>query len=99
MTVEADAARRYTSSAIETRIDEALRAAGKDPEHFAPDDLIPLDEFHLSGRAATERFVRHLELRSNMRLLDIGFGTDAVVVWSPAFPTVTPAKAGVQGNR
>ena len=74
MTVETDVAHHYTLSAIETRIDEALRAAGKDPEHLHPDDLAPLDEFHLGGRAATEAFATRLRLQDGMRLLDIGSG-------------------------
>jgi SAM-dependent methyltransferase len=74
MTVETNVARHYTLSAIETRIDEALRAAGKDPEHLGPDDLAPLDEFHLGGRAATEAFATRLSLQDGMRLLDIGSG-------------------------
>src|SRR5262249_13822270 len=67
-------ARHYTVGAIETRIDEALRAAGKDPEHLGPDDLAPLDEFHMGGRASTEAFSRQLGLKTGMRLLDIGSG-------------------------
>jgi len=74
MTVETEVARHYTLSAIEARIDEALRAAGKDPEHLAPDDLAALDEFHQGGRAATEAFGARLGLQHGMRLLDIGSG-------------------------
>ena len=48
-TVETEVARHYTLSAIESRIDEALRTAGKDPEHLGPDDLAPLDEFWAAG--------------------------------------------------
>jgi SAM-dependent methyltransferase len=81
MTVETEVARHYTSyaqhhklSAIETRIDEALRAAGKDPEQLGPDDLALLDEFHQGGRAATEMFAPRLGLQPGKRLLDIGSG-------------------------
>jgi SAM-dependent methyltransferase len=74
MTIETDVARHYTLSAIETRIDEALRAAGKDLEHLGPDELAALDEFHLGERAATEAFARQLGLQAGMRLLDIGSG-------------------------
>jgi ubiquinone/menaquinone biosynthesis C-methylase UbiE len=73
MTVETDVVRHYTRSAIEARIDEALCAAGKDPKHLGPDDLAPLDEFHLGGRA-TDAFARQLGLQAGMRLLDIGSG-------------------------
>lgn len=74
MTVEPDVAGHYTLSGTEARIDEALRAVGKDPEHLGLDDLAPLDEFHLGGRAATEAFASRLGLQDGMRLLDIGSG-------------------------
>ena len=38
-TVETEVARHYTLRAIESRFDEALRTAGKDPERLGPDDL------------------------------------------------------------
>ena len=65
-TVETEVARHYTLSAIESRIDKALRSAGK--------DMAPLDEFHLGGRAATQGFAGRLALQHGMRLLDIGSG-------------------------
>jgi ubiquinone/menaquinone biosynthesis C-methylase UbiE len=74
MTVETDVAGHYSLNAIESRIDEALRAAGKDLEHLAPDDLALLDEFHQGDRTATEAFARQLGLQAGMRLLDIGSG-------------------------
>lgn len=74
MTVETAVARHYALTAIEARIDEALRAAGKDPERLDSDDLAPLDEFHLGGRAATVAFAQRLDLQRGTRLLDIGSG-------------------------
>ena len=32
---------------------EGLRAAGKDPDRITPDDLAPVDQFHIRGQAAT----------------------------------------------
>jgi ubiquinone/menaquinone biosynthesis C-methylase UbiE len=74
MTAETQVARHYSLGAIEARIDEALRAAGKNPDHLVPDDLAPLDEFHLGGRVATEAFALRLGLQHGMRLLDVGSG-------------------------
>src|SRR4051794_27242745 len=74
MTAETEVARHYTLGAIEEKIDEALRAAGKNPDHLGPDDLAPLDEFHHGGRVATEAFAPRLGLQRGMRLLDVGSG-------------------------
>jgi SAM-dependent methyltransferase len=74
MTAETQVASHYSLGAIEARIDEALRAAGKNPDHLGPDDLAPLDEFHQGGRVATEAFAPRLGLQHGMRLLDVGSG-------------------------
>jgi MPBQ/MSBQ methyltransferase len=52
----------------------ALKAAGKDIENLAPDDLEQVDELHSRGRVATVDLARLLALRGEERLLDIGCG-------------------------
>lgn len=42
---------------LETILD-ALRAAGKDPERLAVEDLVPFDQFHLGGRDSTLELLR-----------------------------------------
>lgn len=69
-----DVARHYAHGSLETAILEALRAQGRDPEHLQPDDLQPIDEFHMGGRAATAELADRLALTPGMRLLDIGSG-------------------------
>jgi len=53
---------------------EALDAAGKDLDHLTLNDLAPVDEFHVRGRAATEELATLAELGPGVRLLDVGCG-------------------------
>jgi len=53
MTVALAVEAQYSRGDLRSRIENALRAAGKNPERLSLDDLAPLDEFHLLGRSAT----------------------------------------------
>lgn len=62
----------YASENLLARIDAGLAelgAAATDPEA-----LKAVDEFHTGGREATEALLSHLDIRSGMRVLDIGAG-------------------------
>jgi SAM-dependent methyltransferase len=50
------------------------RAAGKDPDHLQPDDLTPVDQFHMGGRPATLELIRLAGLPRGGDVLDIGGG-------------------------
>jgi SAM-dependent methyltransferase len=52
----------------------ALEKAGKDLDHLTPEDLAPVDEFHIRGRAATLELARAAGLDENKRVLDVGSG-------------------------
>jgi len=52
----------------------ALEKAGKDLDHLTPEDLAPVDEFHIRGRAATLELARAAGLDANKRVLDVGSG-------------------------
>lgn len=52
----------------------ALAAGGRDVERLGPDDLAPVDAFHIGGRQATGALLGHLPLRPGLLLLDIGSG-------------------------
>ena len=52
----------------------ALEAAGKDLERLSPDDLAPVDQFHLGGKQATLELVRLAGLQAGMEVLDVGGG-------------------------
>lgn len=71
---EASVARHYTHGGLEAALRGALAASGKDLAALAPDDLAPVDEFHIGGREATERLAGLLEVAPGMHLLDIGCG-------------------------
>lgn len=64
----------YSRPDLETRIFDALRAAGKDPDRLRPEDLSPVDEFHLRGRAATLELARAAGITATSRVLDVGSG-------------------------
>jgi MPBQ/MSBQ methyltransferase len=52
----------------------ALEKAGKDLDHLTPEDLAPVDEFHIRGRAATLELARAAGLDASKRVLDVGSG-------------------------
>jgi SAM-dependent methyltransferase len=51
-----------------------LRAAGKDAERIAPDDLAAVDQFHIRGKEATLELARLAGLTPGVRVLDVGGG-------------------------
>jgi SAM-dependent methyltransferase len=66
--------RHYARADLLETILAALRAAGKDPEHLQPEELAPLDEFHVRGRKATLELARRLDLGPDTHVLDVGCG-------------------------
>jgi MPBQ/MSBQ methyltransferase len=64
----------YQASGLAERILSALAAAGLDTERLAPEDLAPVDEFHIGGRAVTKYAVARMRLTGSERVLDIGCG-------------------------
>lgn len=69
-TVQAHYARSDLGNAILT----ALEKAGKDIECLTPEDLAPIDEFHIRGRAATLELAQAAGVDATMRVLDVGSG-------------------------
>lgn len=64
----------YTRSDLGNVILAALERAGKDVNRLTPEDLAPVDEFHIRGRAATLELARAARLDSTRRVLDVGSG-------------------------
>ena len=64
----------YTVPNLGDRILAALEKAGKDLHKLTPDDLAPVDEFHIRGRAATEELAEWVRIRPDHALLDVGCG-------------------------
>ncbi len=67
-------ARHYGRDDVARAILEALAAAGQDLERLTIEDLAPIDEFHVRGRAATAELAGSLALAPGMTVLDIGCG-------------------------
>lgn len=64
----------YTRADLGEVILEALEKAGKDVNHLTPEDLAPIDQFHIRGRTATLELARMAELDSAKHVLDVGSG-------------------------
>lgn len=74
MSVEREVAGHYTHGALAEAIRQALVAAGKDPDRLTPEDLAPVDEFHIGGREATAALFAACAPGSGEHWLDIGNG-------------------------
>lgn len=64
----------YTRPNLGTLILAALENAGKDINNLKPEDLAPVDEFHIRGREATLELAGVVGLGPNMDVLDVGSG-------------------------
>lgn len=64
----------YTRADLGNVILAALENAGKDLNNLTPEDLAPIDEFHIRGRAATLELAQAAGLDSRKRVLDVGSG-------------------------
>jgi SAM-dependent methyltransferase len=64
----------YTHEDLYAAIMAALVEAGKDPARLKPEDLAPVDEFHIRGRPATLELAREIGLNEGMHVLDVGSG-------------------------
>jgi SAM-dependent methyltransferase len=72
--LEPQVAQHYTHGTLEKSILDALKKAGKDPDHLTPADLAPVDEFHIGGRQATIDFAAQFDIQPGSLLLDVGCG-------------------------
>lgn len=72
--IETAVANHYGDSDLHAKILNGLKAVGVDPDSMRPDDLAPVDEFHIGGRKATEYAISKLSLTKHHHVLDIGCG-------------------------
>jgi MPBQ/MSBQ methyltransferase len=72
--LEGSVARHYGVADLTDRILKAASAAGIDTERISPEQLAPVDEFHIGGRAATAHAVARMGLQADHHVLDIGCG-------------------------
>lgn len=66
--------RHYTVSDLGQLILDTLAKAGRDPSSLTPEDLAPIDEFHIRGRAATLDLARAAKISRTTTVLDVGSG-------------------------
>jgi SAM-dependent methyltransferase len=71
---EAVIQRYYGDRPVMQRIDDALRAAGVDPERPNYRDLWPLDQLHSRGIVATREHAERAHVQAGMYVLDLGCG-------------------------
>jgi SAM-dependent methyltransferase len=64
----------YALPDLGARILDALQGAGLDIDRLHPDELAPIDEFHVRGRAATLDLARAAGINSTQHVLDVGSG-------------------------
>ena len=72
--VEAVVQRYYGDRPVIQRIDDALRAAGVDPERPSHRDLWPFDYLHSRGITATREHTERARIQAGMQVLDLGCG-------------------------
>lgn len=70
----AEVQRHYGVANLGQQILDALARAGRDPNALTPEDLAPIDEFHIRGRAATLDLARAARLERGALVLDVGSG-------------------------
>lgn len=64
----------YTQADLGDVILTALEKAGKDLTRLTPEDLAPVDQFHIRGRAATLELAQAAGLDATKHVLDVGSG-------------------------
>ncbi len=64
----------YTPNDLYNKIINGLKKLGIDLADVTPDDLQPVDEFHIRGDAATNELIALSHFTSNMHILDVGCG-------------------------
>ena len=67
-------ASHYTHGRLLDAILAGVERLGKSPDTVSIDDLGPVDEFHIGGRAATESFLDQVDISADDHVLDVGCG-------------------------
>ncbi|MCP4010947.1 MAG: class I SAM-dependent methyltransferase [Proteobacteria bacterium] len=74
MSTEQAVSKTYLHGGLLAAIEAALARMGKPISSLSIADLAPVDEFHIGGRVATERFMKQLNLNQDSQVLDVGCG-------------------------
>ncbi len=73
-TIEKSVAEHYGDADLLSRILAGIQASGLDPDRLKPEDLAPVEEFHIGGRQATTYAVDKMQLNAEQHVLDVGCG-------------------------
>jgi len=73
-TIEQEVVQHWTHGSLEEAIRNGLIASGHSLDRLQPDDLAPVDEFHMGGREATVHLAEKINLKADVTVLDIGSG-------------------------
>lgn len=74
MTLETSVTEHYGGGDLLAAIRTGMASLGLSPETVSVEDLAPVDEFHIGGRAATTELCDRLGVTSGSEVLDIGCG-------------------------
>jgi SAM-dependent methyltransferase len=66
--------RHYSHGELLADIQTGVRRLGRSPDTVRIEELAPVDEFHIGGRAATQTFLDQLDLGPRDHVLDVGCG-------------------------
>lgn len=69
-----EVADHYAHGSLLDAIKTGIGEMGKTPETITIDDLGPIDEFHIGGRAASIEFLDQLSISNQSHVLDVGCG-------------------------
>ena len=72
--LESDIVGHYDGSELLTSIETGLATIGKSSATVTVEDLGPVDEFHVGGRAATTELCERLGVTHDDHVLDVGKG-------------------------
>jgi len=64
----------YSPNDLYNKIIEGLDNLGKELSSLSPDDLQPVDEFHIRGDVATKELIKLANFTPDMHILDVGCG-------------------------
>jgi len=73
-TLNEEIQKHYARADLATSVLSALSIRGKEVDRLTPEDLAPLDEFHVRGREATIELARAARLDADKYVLDVGSG-------------------------
>ena len=72
--MSASVVQHYTEGSLMSRIIEGLAVTGTDLATITPQQLHPIDQFHVGGLKALKSLLSHVDITPGCRVLDLGCG-------------------------